>query len=86
MKPAALHLHIEELVLSGFEPRSRRRIGEAFAAELTRLFTERGVPARLERGGSAETLSLEPVAIVPHSRPEQIGSRLAAAVYEGFTR
>jgi hypothetical protein len=86
MKPAALRLHIDELVLSGFEPRFRRRIGEAFAAELTRLFDERGIPARLLRGEGAEALSLQPAAIAPRARPEEVGQKLAGAVYEGFAR
>ena len=86
MKPAALHLHIGELVLNGFEPRLRRRISDAFTSELTRLFTERGVPAGLQRGGGAERLELKPVVIAPRMRPDQVGHRLAAAIYEGFAR
>jgi hypothetical protein len=86
MKPAALRLHIEEMVLNGFEPRLRHRIAEAFTAELRRLFLERGVPAGLQRGASADALSPEPVMIAPRARPEEIGRKLAGAMYEGFKR
>ena len=40
MESANLNLHIEELVLHGFAPGDRYRIGEAVQQELTRLFAE----------------------------------------------
>ncbi len=44
-------LHIEELVLHGFSPGDRFRIGEAVELELTRLITEQGIPSSLSRDG-----------------------------------
>jgi hypothetical protein len=35
--PVRIRIEIEELVLHGFDPRDRHRIGEALRAELTRL-------------------------------------------------
>ena len=46
-----IELHIEELVLHGFSPGDRYRIGEAVEQELTRLLADRGVPQSLAEGG-----------------------------------
>ena len=45
-----IELHIEELVLHGFEPGDRHRIGEAIERELARLFAEQGTPPSLAQG------------------------------------
>ena len=52
-----LHVHIEELVLHGFAPGDRARIGEAVRVELGRLFRESGVPPALAEGGVADRLA-----------------------------
>ena len=44
MKPMNVELHIEELVLHGFAPGDRYRIGEAVERELQRLLTVQGAP------------------------------------------
>ena len=44
MKPGNIELHIEELVLNGFGPVDRYRIGVAVEVELARLFAEQSVP------------------------------------------
>ena len=38
VKPRSIDVHIEELVLEGFSPADRVRIGEAMERELSRLF------------------------------------------------
>ena len=40
-RPRSIDVHIDELVLHGFEPTDAEGIGEAVRSELTRLFTER---------------------------------------------
>ena len=42
-----IELHIEELVLHGFAPADRYRIGDTVQRELTRLLAEQGMPASL---------------------------------------
>lgn len=41
-----IELHIEELVLHGFDPRDRHAIADAVQSELTRLVGERGLHAQ----------------------------------------
>lgn len=83
MKPN-IELHIEELVLHGFAPGDRSRIGEAVEGELTRLLTERGVPPFLMRGGETGRLDVGTFEVTSGSRAEKLGSQVAQAVYGGL--
>ena len=79
-----VRLRIEELVLDGFAPGDRYRIGEAVERELSRLLAERGVPSALAAGGEAPRLDAGSFELAPGSGPEAIGSRVAATVYGGL--
>jgi hypothetical protein len=76
-----VELHIEELVLHGFPPGDRYRIGEAVERELSRLFAEHGVPPSLERGGEVPSLNAGAFELQPGLRAEVIGVRAAQAAY-----
>jgi hypothetical protein len=83
MRPK-VEIHIDKLVLEGFLPEDRFRIGESLEKELSRLFQERGVPQSLTaekqidaiKGGSFEVAS----------GAERIGRQVAGAVYGGMKR
>ncbi len=83
MRPR-IELHIEELVLEGFPPGDRHRIGVAVEAELTRLLEERGVPETLNSSGLIEGINGGSFEVAPGSRAERIGSQVARAVYGGM--
>ena len=80
----SVELHIEELVLHGFEPAHRYAIGEAIERELTRLFTEHDAPAAITYDGEIAHLDGGTFQIDPDSRPETIGARVAQAIYGGL--
>ncbi len=82
----AVELHIEELVLHGFEPRDRYRIGEAVQHELTRLIAQMGAPGWLSRGGEVERLDGGAFETSPDSGAKTIGAQVARAVYTGLAR
>ena len=84
MKPVNLELHVEELMLHGFAPGDRYRIGEALERTLTQLFVEQGVSASLARGGEIEQLDAGAFEVSLDSRPEAIGAELALTVYGGL--
>lgn len=86
MKPANVELHIEELVLHGFSPADRYRIGEMVERELTRLFAEEGIPAALASGLETERLDAGAFQVAANSRAETIGAQVAEAVYGGLKR
>jgi hypothetical protein len=81
-----IELHIEELVLHGFSPGDRYRIGEAVEQELTRLLADRGVPQSLERGGEVASVDAGAFEVAAGSRADVVGGQVAKAVYGGLRR
>jgi hypothetical protein len=84
MKPKNVELHIEELVLHGFSPGDRYRVGEAVEQELTRLLADRGVPQSLEGGGEIGHVDGGAIEVAPDSRAQVVGAQVAKAVYGGL--
>ena len=84
MKPENVDLHIEELVLHGFEPADHNRIGEAVQRELSRLFVEEGVPPSLARESGIDRVDGGAFEAQPGSGAEDIGALVARAVYGGL--
>lgn len=85
MKPN-VELHIEELVLHGFAPADRYRIGAAVERELQRLLTEQGAPHLLN--GNIELVQIDAGAfeVKPNAKSETIGVQVAQAIYGGMSR
>lgn len=82
--PRAVELRIEELVLHGFTPAERYRIGDAVERELARLFAAQGVPATLGQGREITRLDAGAVEIQPGTNAELTGALLAQAIYGGL--
>ena len=79
-------LHIEKLVLHGFSPGDRHRIGGAVERELARLFAGQSTPASLVRATEIERLDGGTFQAAPDSKAEAIGVRVARAVFGGLSR
>jgi len=86
MRPGNIELYIEELVLRGFAPGERYRIGDAMERELIRIFAEQGTPPSLAQGSEIERLDGGTFEVKPGSRAEAIGVQVAQAVYGGLSR
>ncbi len=84
MRPQNVELHIEELVLRGFAPGERHRIGEAVERELVRLLDEQGVPPSLGRGSGIERLDGGAFEVAHGSKSEAVGVQVAQAIYGGL--
>jgi len=81
-----IDLHIEELVLEGFRPADRHRIGAAVERELARLLAERGLPPGLAQGVDLPRLDGGSFEAKPGARPETVGRQVAGAVYGGMKK
>jgi hypothetical protein len=81
-----VELRIDELVLQGFPPGDRHRIGDAAARELARLFAEQGTPPSLGEGGEVARLSRGSFEARPGLGAEAVGVQVARAVYRGLSR
>lgn len=77
-----IEMHIEELVLHGFPPGDRLRIGEAVERELARLLGVRGLPPSFAQGGQISLLDGGTFEATSREQPEIIGARVARAVYQ----
>lgn len=86
MKPENIELQIEELVLHGFAPGDRYRIGEAVERELANVFTEHGAPHSVAQGGEAARLDGGAFEVRTASTAEAVGLQVAQAVFDGFSR
>ena len=81
-----VELQIDELILHGFDPRERQRIGAAVQQELTRLLGAQGVPQGLAQGGRFEQVNAGAFTVAPGMSAEAIGAQVAQAVYGGLSR
>ena len=81
----ALNLNIDRLVLEGFPASARRPIGTAIQAELTRLFTERGIPPSLTQQKAIEQLNGGNFEVTAHTPHRIVGTRIARAIYRGLS-
>ena len=83
VRTANIELRVDELVLHGFEPKDRHRIGRAVEHELGRLFAERGAPP-LAQSGEIADLDGGSFEVAPGAGAAAIGAQVAQAVYGGL--
>lgn len=78
--PASIVVHIERVVLHGFESYERYGIGRSLEKELTRLIGERGIPPAMTNLGSADRLDAGAFQI-PRGAPAQfVGIQVAQSL------
>lgn len=79
-----VELHIEQLVLHGFAPSDRHRIGAAIQQELARLLAEQGISPGLAQGKTIGQLDGGAFEIKAGTPPRVIGAHIAQAIYGGL--
>lgn len=82
--PSSVAIHIEELVLHGFAPHDRRRIGAAIEQELTRLMNEKGIPRSLKKNLAVERLAGGSFHAKCQVKPQTTGMLIAETVYKSL--
>jgi hypothetical protein len=85
MRPSEIELHIDELILEGFDPADQKGIGEAVRLELTRLMGERGLPPALRGPAARDVLAPASLAPAPDASPEAVGAGIAEALHGRLT-
>jgi len=81
MKPREIEVHIEELMLHGFEPANRWRIADALQQELRGLLATKGVPVLWL--SSPERIEAGTISSVSLTKPARLGAEIADATYRG---
>lgn len=79
-----IELHIEELVLHGFEKRDRYRIAEAMQTELARLGAQKSLTPKLQIAPNVEKVDAGSFSLHANAKPEMIGRQIARNVYQGL--
>ncbi len=80
-----IELNINKLVLHGFSPHDRHRIGAAVERQLTQMLTEQGIPSSLSHGGEHSHLDGGTFNIAPNAKAGTIGSQVAQSVYKNMS-
>jgi hypothetical protein len=83
---ANVNLHVGELVLHGFAPHDRYRIGDAVQHELARLLTTQGTPSALRANGERARVNAGSFNVAQGAVAKSIGHRVAQAVYGELKR
>ena len=78
-----IEVEIERIVLRGFQPADRHRIGLAIERELIRLFSENGVPPWITRNEELLLHHNGSCELPPGSEAQTTGTQIARRVYEG---
>jgi hypothetical protein len=84
MKPSHIEVVIEELVLHGFAPGDRRRIGDAIERELARLLAVQGLPA-FATGLALDRIDGGTFQATPGAPAGTLGGQVAQQVYQQVT-
>jgi hypothetical protein len=77
--PREIDLHVDELILHGFESKSQRTVAEALQSQLTALLAEQGIPATWE--DNPLTLEARAAHAIGLTNPGTTGARIADAIY-----
>jgi hypothetical protein len=79
-----IELHVEELVLHGFEGYNKYMIGEAIEREITRLLQERGLPASFSVETNLGRFNAGNFTVQPNAKAATVGNQIARSVYKGL--
>ncbi len=79
-----IEINIDELVLHGFSPADRSRIGNAVEHELRLIFTQQGIPSSLMKNSSLPFLDGGTFQAKPNASAASTGQEIAGSVYNGL--
>ncbi len=80
--PAAIEIEIGELVLHGFAPGDRTRIGDAVEAELQDLLARHSLPAEAVSRARVDAGKFQ---VARGAKPRSVGSQIAGALYRSVS-
>jgi hypothetical protein len=84
MNPREIDVHIAELVLHGFAPGDRWRIGDALDQELRGLLAAKGVPPAWL--SSPQRIEARTICPASPTKPGDAGAEIAGAIYRGAVK
>lgn len=82
----SVEINIEKLILFGFSPADRDKIGEALKSELARLVIENGMPSAVSTGNNISQIDGGTFQISANMQSYAIGNHIAKSIYEGMAK
>jgi hypothetical protein len=79
-----IEINIDSLTLHGISPHDKYRIADAVQTELTRLFTEGGLPASFHSGVSIPVMKGGSFNLHENAPATDTGNNIAGAVYKSL--
>lgn len=86
MAPRQIDLHIDEVVLHGFDGLEGTALRPALERELARLLTEHGLPHSWVADARIVRLNGTALKALPNAAAPEVGRQVACAVYGGLKR
>lgn len=80
-----IEVHIDRLVLHGFSPHDRYRIGDTVRAALYEKIAESGLGGVLSEGGSLPYIDAGAFDMTTGQSPSVTGENIADSVYKSFS-
>lgn len=80
-----IELHIEELVLRGFQHKDQQGIADGLQHELSRLLAEPQMAQRLAAMGDVPQINAGNIQIAHGARPQSIGAQVACGIGAGVS-
>jgi hypothetical protein len=85
MGVSRLVLRVEQLVLSGFDPRQRDAVVTAIRGELARQLAAPDLAGDIGLRGDTTTVHVGPLTLPRTLQPDQVGAWIARAIARGLT-
>ena len=79
-----VELHIDELVLEGFDPGDVMAVADGLREQLARRLTEQGFPESVVERGDVDTL--EPVGLATATSPRAVGRAAGDSIHGALER
>lgn len=79
-----INIHIDNLVIHGFDRIERDQVGSAVQKELSRLISEQGLPSALKKSQTIGNLNAGEFRTGKSSSPRNVGIQVAQKIYRGM--
>jgi hypothetical protein len=76
-----IEINIEEVVLHGFAPGDKRRIGEALEIALTQALSEKGITRSLNQSMDIPFTDAGSFPLQVNSKPATVGASIASSIH-----
>lgn len=86
MKPGKIVLHIDEILVNGFDHTDPQRVRQAVERELTQLITQKGLAESLTSDSEFSHINGGNIRIEQGHNSDTLGTRVAGNIYQGISQ